>query len=351
MKKLILCNYLFIKRCLKRTSFIILLLLIPILCMVFKTNIEDTKISIKTGLYIESEDNLTNKICNNLKNNYESVTFERCSSLDELTSRVASGDYECGYVFNSDFSEKVYKNKTNNLVTVYKSPGTLTDAITDEYVFSEVFAEYGFNELAEFISSQKIFTINDIDALRSTLRPEYDYYMAGNDTFSFEYINADNEAIDNSSLLSSYVLLSVRGIITLFIMFAAFIGTFNLYKDSKTGIFNAFNSKIRPFCKMSEIFSLTLLAGILGMSGVYLSGLSDGIWLEIFRILLYSIICTLYCYILYKIIPNSFAFAALIPVLVLGSIIFCPIFMDVSEIIPIVKYIAWLFPPKYYFAI
>lgn len=67
MKKLILCNYLFIKRCLKRTSFIILLLLIPILCMVFKTNIEDTKISIKTGLYIESEDNLTNKICNNLK--------------------------------------------------------------------------------------------------------------------------------------------------------------------------------------------------------------------------------------------------------------------------------------------
>lgn len=351
MKKLILCNYLFIKRCFKRVSFILLLLSIPILCVIFKAGIENTKISVKAAVYAENPDELTDRIFNNLSANYESVTFEICTNTDDLKRKVASGYYECGYVFTSDFSTKIYNNQTNHLVTVYKSPSTLTDVLTDEYVFSEVFAEYGFNELAEFIIKQDIFKINDINSLRSTLRPQYDYYLYGNDTFSFEYINSENKTIDNSSLLSSYVLLSIRGIIALFIMFTAFIGTFNLYKDTAAGIFIAFNRLLRPLCKMSEIFSLTLITGVFCLFGICISGLSDGFTLELFRIISYAIICTLYCFTLYKIIPNSFAFAAIIPVLVLGSIIFCPIFIDITEIIPTAKYIGWLFPPKYYFAL
>ena len=352
MKKIILCNALFVKRGFKKISFIIILLLMPVLCYLFKSSIKTTDITIKVGIYNESSDETTANICNNLFTKYDSIVFEKCNNIKELNDKVASGEYECGYVFRADFSEKLNSNDLNKIVDIYTSPSTLTDSLTNEYVFSEIFTEYAFNQLTDYISSEKMFDINGIDeitSLKAYLRPQYDYYLNSDDTFSFEYVNAENETIDNTGLISSYVLLSIRGIIALFIMFAAFIGTFNLYSDYKTGAFSAFDKFTRPFCEMSEIFSLTLIACLSGLIGIHISGLSDGFALELMRLLAYSIICTIYCFVLHRILPTSFAFAALIPVLVLGSIIFCPIFFDITEIIPVTKYISWIFLPKYYF--
>lgn len=349
MNRIILCNRLFIKRGFKKISFVILLLMMPLLCLLLKTSIKESKITIRAGIYLEDKGSIPVKICDNLTQNYESVSFEKCDSLQELKDKVASGYYECGYVFAADFTDKISTNNLKKIVDLYKSPGTLTSAMMNEYVFSEIFVEYGFNKLIDFIGAQKIFEITDTKSLRENLRPKYDYYLNSNDTFSFEYINADNEKIDNSGLLSSYVLLSVRGVISLFIMFAAFIGTFNLYKDSKTGIFIVFKSLSKSFCKMSEIFSITFLSILSGLFTIYLCDLSEGFLKECIRLLLYAIICTIYCFILYKIISNMYLFAALIPVFTIGSVIFCPIFIDISELIPVAKYVAWIFLPKYYF--
>lgn len=349
MKRLLICNCLFIKRCLKRLSFIILLLAIPVLCLLLKNFTDKGSSSITAGIYLEQESTLALQIAENLVNNYESVHFEICPDKETLKKRVINGTYECGYVFSKDFDKKLLNKTTKKIVEVYISPDTLTAALTNEYVFSELFTEYAFSELVDFIKNENIFKNKDMSELSRTLRPIYDGYLYGDDTFSFEYIKPNDGSQDGTELFTSYLMLSVKGVIALLIMFAAFIGTLNLYKDKKIGIFYAFKGISRTFAEMAEIFSVTVLASASGFIAIHACGLSDGFMTEILRLILYTLICTMYCYVLYKLTPNQYIFTSLIPIFVLGSIIFCPIFIDISELLPFVKYISWLFLPKYYY--
>ena len=349
MQKILLCNGLFIKRGFKKISFIFILIMLPILCFFLSSVIKTEGTSVKAGIYSECDDEMSDKIIDKLINEYKSVSFIECSSMEQLKENVISGRFECGYVFPKDFTEKLACNDLNNIVELYTSPGTFLSSLSNEYIFSQIFEEYVINELTEYIYEQDIFTITDIVQLNNSLRKRYEEYLESGETFSFRYINADSETIDNTELLSSYFLLSIKGIIALVIMFAAFIGTFNLYKDAKSGVFMSFGSLTGILCKMSEIFSLTFIACISGFFSIMLCGQSQGTVTETLRLLLYAFICTIYCFIMYKIIPGSYAFAALIPVFVLGSILLCPIFFDITEMIPAGRYAAWLFLPKYFF--
>lgn len=351
MRKILLCNLLFIKRSFKKLSFLFLLIALPILCYFLKSTVKEEGISLRAGIYIEKKGEITNEIKDNLIHQYESVSFEECATLSELKEKVASNTYECGYVLKGDFEEKLTVNDLNNIVELYTSTSTFMSPLSNEYIFSEIFKKYAVNELIEYIASQDNFTITDITQFHTDLRKTYEGYLGGDETFTFQYMNADNETIDHTELLSSYVLISVKGVIALIIMFVAFIGTFHLYRDTKCGIFRSFGTATGLLCKMSEIFSLTVIAGLSGVLSIVLCGLSDGLWIEAARMLLYVLVCTLYCLIFYKVVPNTYAFAALIPVFVLGSILFCRIFFDITEVIPAARYISWLFLPKYFFII
>lgn len=320
-----------------------------LLCYLLKNRITDEGNSLTVGIYVEGTGEKTSEIVTSLLDNYDSVSFYMCDSLSELKEKVATKEYECGYYFNRDFEKNLRNNNLDEIVDVYFSPSTFFTAMTNEYVFSEIFKEYAFNELIEYISDKDIFYISDVDSLRNELRPSYDYYLNSDETFSYNFIDSDYKTIDNSKIMSSYILFSIKGLVALFIMFAGFIGTFNLYKDEKIQIFRAFKKGEILLCKMSEIFSMTFIAGIVGFITLLLCGqLGNNIGLEILRFLLYACICTIYCYVLHKIVPNSYAFAALIPILVLGSIIFCPIFIDISDVIPMAKYVSYGFLPKYF---
>ena len=348
MKKIILCNYLYTKRCFKKFSFILLLLSIPILCLVLKYNTGNDDSTIKAGIYIEEHSDYSDEITSNLINDYDSIDFEICDNIKTLKKKVANGTYETGYVFANGFKEKIENCETKEMVLVYSSPGTIINALTNEYVFSEIFKIYCIKELINYINNDNAFEKDDLSNLSEQIIPMYKEYLKSNETFSFEYINPEDSTTDNTDLFNSYVLLSIKGVIALLIMFASFMGTLNLYKDDKVGVFYAFSGIKRTIAKMSEIFAVTLLASVTGLITIYICNLSDGLVIEILRLLFYTIICTVYCYIIYIFNKNQYVFMSLIPILTLGSIIFCPIFIDFSELIPFVKYMSWMFAPKYY---
>lgn len=351
MKKLLLCNFFFIKRCFKKISFLILLFSIPILCIIFKNFSANSSSTIKSGIYIEQDSTEAQNLVQNLLTNYESIDFEICNDIDTLEKKVANNTYEAGYVISKDFEEKINTLNLNNLITVYTSPSSLCYTITNEYVFSEIFKMYAIKELSAYIKNDEVFENDDMSGLDTQLIPIYEEYLSRDSTFSFEYITSDNSTTANLNLFNSYLLMSVKGIIALLIMFISFLGTLNLYKDDRTGIFFSFNGLFKTLGKMSEIFSVTILASFVGLITIYMCELSEGFLIEALRLIVYSLICTLYCYMMYKLIANQYIFTSLIPILILGSIIFCPIFIDFSELIPLVKYISWIFAPKYYFII
>ena len=350
MKQLLICNLLFIKRNLKKFSFILLLISIPLLCYLLNLSTKGkAPNSLKVGLYLMDNSGSAKEIADNLTQNYESVHFELCDDLSVLKRKVVAGTYECGYVFTKDFNEKLAKAKCKHLVTIYASPSTIASGITSEYLFSEFFKDYAYNKMSDYLLSDGKASPEKTGYSLDELKNNYNYYLNSDETFSFRYVNPSKGEIDTSILLSSFTLASVRGLVALLIMFAAFIGVLNLYKDDQNKIFYSFTGIFKPLAKMAEIFSITLLASVSGLIAVYVCGLGEGIIREILRLLVYSVICSIYFFILYKLIKNRYVFATIIPLLIIGSVIFCPIFFDFSTILPVIKYISYVFVPRYYF--
>ncbi|MBQ3665182.1 MAG: hypothetical protein II919_03660 [Lachnospiraceae bacterium] len=352
MKKLFLFHYLLLKRSFKKVSFIILLLCIPVLCYLLKDNfVNGRRSTIYIGVCLDENNELAKKIFDSVETEFDSFEFVLCKDADTLQRKVIKGTYDCGYVFDEHFDEKFYSNDMSKLLTCYVSPSSTASAIANEYIFSEIFNEHAFQIMINYIKDDEVFKDQDLSNIEEELRPIYDDYLYGEDTFAFEYISSDHTVLSNDSIFHSFTLSSIKGLVALLVMFAAFIGTLNIYKDDKTGIFFAFHTNFKLFYKMAEIFTITLIASASGLISIYLCHLSDGFLLEISRLLVYTLVCTIYFYAIYMVTPNQYIFATLIPVLVLGSIIFCPIFADLSEVIsiPLFKHISWFFVPKYYF--
>ncbi len=313
--------------------------------------LSNTNIPLRVGLYNEDSGTSASNIIKHLTANIKGVSFIEFSSEDEMLQSIRIRKYDCGFVFPKDFSSNVAERKTKKLIHLYVSPGTTMSSIASEYVFAEVYTQYAFEELMHFIDSRKYFSFDsgELSALRTELSPIYQDYLYGDETFSFEYITPSSTIEDVSAMLPEYILGSTTGIAALFIMLGAFAGTIHLYKDTQKGIFYAFPANARTICKMADIFSGAALTAISALFTIIICNELDALPITLFRLFLYVIVCTVYCYLLYRLLPSLRIFSAIMPILIMGSIVFCSVFVDFSVVLSAVKYLKWLFPPTYFF--
>lgn len=350
-KRFSICIRLFLKRLLNRFSFVLILCLLPILTLGLKYMLNTSDISVRVGLFSEDNGHYAAQIIDKLTTNNEGIVFVEFKSTKEMFNSISTRSYECGYIFPKDFSKNLSDANFEKIIDLYISPGTAIKAISNEYVYSEFFSIHAFYDLIDYIDSRDYFSFSNdkLVDLDSKLKPIYNDYLNGKDTFSFEYITPASATKSTSISLPSYILSSATGIAALFIMLGAFAGTINLYKDSKNGVFNAFPSKTRILYKTADIFSGTILTTISSLLTILISNNFLGFTATILPLILYSIICTIYCYLLYILLPSLRLFLAIIPILIMGSIIFCPLIIDFSVILPIAKTLKWIFPPAYFF--
>ncbi len=346
-----ICLRLFIKRLLNKVSFILILCLLPVLSLGLKYLLKDAAITIRVGLYNEDNGSSADYIIHRLSKNPEGITFREFSSKDEMLDSVRTRKYECGFVFSEDFSERLSEGDTTETIQLFVSPGTAAGSIAAEYVYSEIFTLYAFEEFMEFIGTRTYlsFSPNELSSLRERLQPVYSEYLNSDKTFSFEYKTPAGIIKDTSIMLPDYILGSASGIAALFIMLGSFAGTVHLYRDSRKGIFYALPARTRTLCKLADIFSGAFLTALSGLLTITICNGLETLPGTLIHLPVYTVICTIYCYLLYKLLPDVRIFSAVMPILIMGSIIFCPIFIDFSVVLPAVKYLKWGFLPTYFF--
>ena len=352
MKQLLLFHFLLIKRCFGKISFILLMFGMVLLCFVLKEHISDESgYQIRIGVYYDEQNKIADRIFHAVCNKYRTTTFEKCDDLEEMKEKIIQGTYDSGFKFSDHFDERFQRESFEGIITSYVSPSSTTYLMAKEYLFSEVFYEHAFSLMIRYIRSDDVFKHLDLSTIETELRPIYEDYYFSDKTFAFEYITPENTHLKTDRFFTSLTMTSVKGIIALFILFAAIIGTLNIYKDDSNKVFYAFHYPFKALSKMTEIYTTTLIASLFGMIAIQLCGISDGWQIELVRLLFYTLICTLYFFVFFRIAKNQYVFAAIIPLLVLGSIIFCPIFLDMTEILPFPFFqkLGWLFAPKYYF--
>lgn len=374
------------KRMWKTHKFFIFLCLTPLVVWLAGRFTEGKEATIQIAVCMESP------IGEQLAKKEGTVTFILYESEEEVKEAVASARAECGYVIPSDFLEKLAKKKYNRLIRAYESPQSSMQRLCEEVFFAELFAVYEEQTfgreaagmlLAELEqrnseTGMELGSVADADfdsaagtdmekELKARADELYETYLYNGSTFQFTYEKYESEGSketeeedaataggkgtegDSTAAAGGKML---RGILALLMFVCGLCGTLDVLEDEKSKrtarLQGAFAFKVftiyLPILFMSILLLLCLKTADT-WKGVHIW---QGAGTELFRLFIYQMILVVYCLLLKMICKTEERLAAVIPVLLLMTVVVCPVFVDTAQFVPAFRILEKVFPVTYY---
>lgn len=349
MKKVGLWCLLLVKRQLKNIFFLFILVLIPVMAFI-SARIDGFQESeeIRVALYARDEDELAADTIRDLQEDTDCYTFYLCASEEELMQAVHSGEAECGYIFAENISERVAKEKyKNNIIQVKKSGSLLADSV-NETVFSAFFQYFTREMMLNYIKGNNKFSRMDPEGYIQ-LDGTYDYYLNGNGTFRVEFkmLGDGKDFSETETIETQEMTFPLRNIMAVLIMMGTALGVLSWLTDREKGVFAPMKYDFVKVSRPLYAAIPTTLLGICALCSMAAKNLTaPGKELAVMAgyVVLLTGAGVLATYLIRK---STWVISAL-PVLMIGSLILCPVFIDLSVYIPALKYAQKLFLPYYY---
>lgn len=347
-----------LKRICKRTLFLCLLLLFPIvlffLSRAFSAE-EDSRISV--GIYLDTEDALAKTLCEKLVASEDSLfSFSYTDTEEELMKAVQSNRFECGYLFQKDLGAELDRNHLKNLITVYTSENTTCTGVLNELVYAALFEEYSLIRLQETLQAANHLPLTE-DASENRSLPTvtkeeieeiYRSHLTDGSTFRIEVIlpSSFGELPASGTRAATKPLL--RGLTSLFLLLCGFLALLTSVRDNKNGLYARLHGIRRLLCPCLTLSAYLLPSAFVCLVGLGLSGSLIHLGTELLALFCYLIALLLFYSFLGALFRNHTVLCAAFPVLVLCTLVFTPIITDLSAFFPWIKAVRYVFPTYYY---
>lgn len=321
--------------------------MLPVLSVFLKKAFTIENVHIKAALYTPDKGGISGNAVKMLINQNDVIEFVECKSPEEVRAMVAGGKCVCGYILPENLEEKFDLNLCRNSIDVLTGSYSVSP-LTDEMVFSAVYRYYALHILDKYIDDTGLFRRYQSKAIKKELSELYNQYLIDGSTFSFNYHNENAISKDSSVLLPGFLILSIRGLLSVIIFISGFAGAVQLYRDKNNCIFRTL-SGIRLL--LAEFMSVLSPVAVMGMScliSLVISGSTENIIKEILSIIFYIFSVSIYCYILCRIFKNEVSLCGLIPVFIMASLLICPVFIDITEFNGKLYILQQIFPPTWY---
>lgn len=305
---------------------------------------------IKTGIF--AEDEAGERLFSKLQEEEGIFDFSLYNDQEEMLRQIENGSLECGFVLPEGFYENLEQGKMMRQIVLYYSPASSAHKISYEVVFGYLFELLSDHVLSDYVEYTKEAGISGQEETEKHLEDfpgnfleeileKNEYYSQNGSTFSFVY-----EQIGKEGKQEAQSLNVVRGCIAVMVFLMSLLGLADSYESSAIlgGLSKSRQRKVRETALNISILGSILLGGIL----LILSGSGEGFKKEVLGLMVYFVILEIYIRILKLIIRTSEAVYGLIPILILGSLLFCPVFIQIKAYLPIAELVEKLFPVSYY---
>lgn len=345
-----LLNYflIFCKRLQNKPSFLFIILLIPISSFLIMHFSRTETTGVNVVIYADDSDTLSSEMEKYLLDFEGIINFESVNSAGEVYDLVKTRKADCGYIFPKDLTERLADNVKLGAIESVSSPGSTMTAVANEFVITAFTNAYSYDLLKEYTLNSEDFAGYDETEIDHKLRAYYEKYLISGDTFSFEYENEHDNYVGEIDIIPELLIHSACGICALFIFISALAGGLTVYKDKSMGIFSVFKPFSKALLQYMDIFAPTMICGMAALISIMImEGLHD-LPIDILKTMGYIFLCSGFCFVLKLIIPSPVIYASSLPVWIIGSIIFCPVFIDIPALIPKLTTFKYLFLPTYY---
>lgn len=361
MRKFVLWLCLSCKRYVSRPAFLLLLLFLPLGAWFFRKE-ETRENGIKIAVFAEEEDTdsfdqrLVEKLVAYQSGSEGMFSFYRADSLEGLKEDVAARRAECGYVIDKGLEEKLADKKLRNVIRLYEAPSTVAGELSTETFFSLMIEEYdrilflNYLKEGEVVPEELREGSKEADWL-SEAESWYQRFQQNGGTFHFTYRQEEpGGRLPDSTAgpAAERTIFPVRGFAAVFIFITSLYGAVTLGQDERRGLFLMLPGAQQFFCRLASLLGPILLAAISGMGALWASGELGSPIREQWLLLVYCLFTALFAMTLKKVTVKEGLLCCLIPLFMVGSLIFCPVFLDVGRYVEGARWIGKLFLPYYY---
>lgn len=348
MNEFTTCFCLWCKRFLKRPLFLFTLLLMPASVLFLENSHTKQDAVIRVALYAPDDDadQTSKKLVQTMVSlSNSAIRFYKCSNPKILKNDVATGKAACGYIFPKNLNTKLrsFIEKQTPYILAIRLKEDMRTRIVDEILLSKLYQPLSYHRLSYFLSQKQ-----DISSEKDWLQNTYEKHNTSELLFRFEYANGEDNPILNDSH-SNYMMMPIRGIVSVMILLSCLTGGLFRYSDKKN-IHLFMNIKKSRICNLLSLLVPGIFSGITGLVTIKMTGISASPATEIPVMILYLLCCMSLSNLLYVVFEHQEFYLAAIPVLVISSLIFSPVFINLESFVPELAPISRLFPTTHYLA-
>lgn len=348
MKKVCLWIWLLLKRQIKNPAVIVFLLGMPLTAVIVMQIPEMNEAQLpRVGIVISNGDEISEKVLNQLTNGKYSMEFYSASSYEDLREDVRTGAAECGYIFHSQMTEKLKNDDYADMIVQLQNGTDFVPSMAKEIVFSALFSVYAKDMAVEYVASSPIFD-KYADRAKQLVANSYDQYLSGASTFYMKFSRLDMEdAAEVVSIGDTTGSFPVKGILAILVYLAGLFGCVQWKMDEKKGVFLTLPYGFRIASRPLYALIPTVLFAISAELTFFFSH-TPNMAAELWRMPLYIVAIAAFSWILNLVTPSARAMVSIIPVLLIASLVLCPVFINVLTYVPAAKHLARLLLPYYY---
>lgn len=328
IKNKLLAFWLLCKRLLKKKSFVLGLMLIPIVTLVFSAFADadgDTGL-LHIALASRDGDEYAEKVMESLANSEGLVVFELLSSFDEAEKSVSEGKNDAAWIFEEGFYEKlcrVAKGERLTLITARLSEDSVVQRMAREKVYALLYPEISRLMYVEF-SSDGLFVEG---ATEEEINASYDDERLSDDlvTFNFQSSSARIEEVN-------YLTAPLRGMLCILVMICGFCSSLYFLADERLGVYGLVSFRARYLILLlSNMAALTMAGGVM-ITSLFLCGEAEITAAEITVMALFVIASAGFSTFFAALVRDVGAFCVLTVGVFLSGIVLSPVFLDISSL-------------------
>lgn len=349
------------KRYLKHPFFLLALFLLPIGAFGVSRVQSGESAQIRIAVWSENADksSLEGQLLDSLTGEPQEsgslFLFYACDSDEAVREEVETRRAECGYVIGKGLEEKLDSGNSKKMITVYSAPSTVTASLSTETVSAALLKLYDRHLLENYVRSGNAFSAMgeaESEARETAAKAaleRYDKWLENGGTFQFQYVygeEAQNGTQKNRAAGAG--VFPVRGMAAVCVFALGLYSAVILRQDEKKGLFKTLAGSRRFFCTFASLGAPVCLALLSALLALKTGGCLENPMEEIIALLQYGMMVILFSWALKTILPREGILAACIPFFLVGSLIFCPVFVDGGRFIPEIRKLQPFFLPWYY---
>ncbi len=266
-------------------------------------------------------------------------TFVAYEDEQSLYEDVLGGRLECGFLFDEDFQEKMEEGRARGSIVCLSTPLGFKSKVAKETLYARLLMVYSKDVLAD--SQRKVFGKED-EGRTEKLFDRKEKYRLSQSVFQLETITLQKEGQELAKKGDSLYPMQAAGGLLVFLFL--FLSQGRKFRQGERALLKTLGPK------ESFLFGTmrSLAAGTLPAMAFFLMlqflGSSRGWAKETGLLLLFLCISSIWSQAAGYFLKKETTFTAVTFALALMHVIICPVLVDWSSFVPVMKYVSLVFP-------